>query len=73
MNDREAIMAVFNAVCALAERLTGERLKVDVETEAGMVSIVSDGQHLGKRHMEAAAMRPAHQPSNHSNCQSGPA
>ena len=58
---------------ALAERLTGERLRVDVETEAGMVSIVSDGQHLGKRHMEAAAMRPAHQPSNHSNRQSGPA
>ena len=73
INDREAIMAVFKAVGALAERLTGERLKVDVETEAGVISIVSDGQQLGERHQEAAAMRPSHQPSNHSTRQSEPA
>ncbi len=52
MNDREAIIAVFKAVGALAERLTGERLTVDVETDAGMERIVSDGQHL-EEHREA--------------------
>ena len=30
MTDRDAINAVFNAVCALAEKLTGERLQFEM-------------------------------------------
>lgn len=60
MNDREAIIAVFKAVGVLTERLTGERLIVDVETDVGMERIVSDGQHLEEHRAVAAAKLSAH-------------
>jgi hypothetical protein len=41
MTDRELLIAIFQAVGAIAERLTGERLTVHVETEKGWTSINS--------------------------------
>lgn len=41
MTDREAMSAVFIAVSALAEKLTGKRLTVFVETEGGMIAVSS--------------------------------
>jgi hypothetical protein len=37
MNDSEYLRAIFNAVCGLAERLTGERMIVSVHTEDGRI------------------------------------
>lgn len=35
MTDRELLLAILNAVCGLAERVTGERMVVSVESEGG--------------------------------------
>lgn len=35
MNEKEYLMAILNAVCGLAERLTGERMEVVVYPEKG--------------------------------------
>lgn len=37
MTDRDAINAVFNAVCALAEKLTGQRLQFEMRLESGKI------------------------------------
>jgi len=43
MTDRDLLKAVFSAVAALAERVTGEQFELTVETETGeLVSISSD-------------------------------
>lgn len=46
MTDREVQLAIFKAIGALYERMTGERLTVSVGTPAGYISIVSDGVDL---------------------------
>lgn len=38
MSDRDAINAIFKTVCALAEKLTGERLQFEMR--------LSDGRHV---------------------------
>jgi len=35
MTDRDCLLLMFNAICRLAERLTGERMTVSVELERG--------------------------------------
>ena len=35
MTDRDCLLMIFNAVCALAERLTGERMVVTIDLEGG--------------------------------------
>ena len=37
MTDREAINATFKAICALAEKLTGERLGLQMRLEDGRI------------------------------------
>ncbi len=46
MTDRDAICAVFNAVVAIGERLTGERLTVYVETSSGERIAIAAGAAL---------------------------
>lgn len=35
MNDKEFLMAILNAICGLAQRLTGDRMEVIVYPEKG--------------------------------------
>jgi hypothetical protein len=37
MTDRDCLLSIFNAICGLAERLTGERMIVRVELGGGGV------------------------------------
>ena len=39
MTEREGLLAVFHAITGLAERLTGEKLTVCVETEDGQLMV----------------------------------
>lgn len=52
MTDREILVALFKAVTGLAERLTGERMIVAIETEDGWVRLsgeVVEWQPIGIR------------------------
>jgi hypothetical protein len=41
LTDRDCIIAVFKAICGLAERLTNERMTVHLESEGGQCIAIS--------------------------------
>jgi hypothetical protein len=43
MNDSEALCAIFNAVLGLAEKMTGEKMMVAVQTESGLFRLSGIG------------------------------
>jgi hypothetical protein len=57
LTNRDLLFAIFNAICALAERLTGERLTVHIKCEDGLPIDVY-GDHFG------AAFNPKSEPSS---------
>ena len=73
LSDREALMAIFNAVTALGERVTGERMVVRIETDDGQ-SVYATGGNVRWEpiNQEAAeeprAVRPAQQPTRQASC-----
>jgi hypothetical protein len=44
MTDSDLLRVTLEAVLALAERLTGERLTITAETAEGPVGIIADGR-----------------------------
>jgi hypothetical protein len=42
MTEKEMILTLFKAVGALAERLTGERLEIPIQTEDGSLVVTSE-------------------------------
>lgn len=46
MTDREAINATFKVLCALAEKLTGERLSIMVHTRDGAKWMTSENHDI---------------------------
>lgn len=61
LTERDALVAIFNAVTALAERLTGERMCVSVEMENGQTICLSGGTvqwNASSAFPAVAALRP---------------
>jgi len=55
MTDRECMIAIMDAILALSEKLTGERLTIRCETDGGNVAISgSGGAHWKKAETERA-------------------
>jgi hypothetical protein len=73
MTDRELMVAVLQAVCGLAERLTGESMTLRIDTEAGEITFSPNDRIVWQRpappRSEVAAIRPANQ-TEHCSMQS---
>lgn len=54
MNDREVMMAVFKAVAATYEAVTGQPLSVSIETENGLVTISENPAHGSRNTLQAS-------------------
>lgn len=59
MNDREVMLALFRATAAVYERVTGERLVINVPTEGGGVIMTSDGEHLAEAEKKVEPSEPS--------------
>jgi hypothetical protein len=56
MSERDCLLSIFNAICGLAERLTGERIVVTVDLESGgRVQCFGDGVSWEKASAAAAS------------------
>jgi hypothetical protein len=55
MTDRDCLLLIFQAICGLAERLTGERMTIAIELErGGRFDLYGDGKITWSKVSEAA-------------------